>query len=1236
MSTLSAAGPVVLLGLSIVGAVTRARLVVFRRAGEEAANSVRVIASMVLIYGVVWGVASWGLHGWLHGLLPSWRLALAGVGLVTGGLGWVSAAVGGSVVYGLLDQDPELLLWWVVPILAGHLARDLSTTEARPPRLWGGRASRARYGDLILPPTPRDRMARLLHQAAGAVPLVLAFKAPSVWTVGLAVLITAQVWWIDHLMQRLPRFGQSSSRVSSTVILLAVCGLAATPAGAWAVSLWRAIPGPAWLVGGIALAVLDAFARVPIRQGVGGRTLTLVAPVLTVLDQLLRRGLFLYAAVVAFHPAPDLLPGVALLVCAEFVLMCLGAVAGEVNSLQGIGVSVMLRLRPVEQGRVETAWLYDGLLARPARPDYSFITILLRNGALSSMGRTPTGQGFLAFDQRWRRPMTEEQALIWVEIAEDAIQIADEVVLPRYPAAHLARFRRDQARARQNCHTTRALLYQYLNWRDDAITHWMAVADLADEAQAPNNAALGRGNAALILAARLGRPHDALRTMRDGPDLATLAAPIRRYSLTVYALIHLLLGEVDEARAVIRQAEAEPFDWAGWRALNAEQLSPPPLVRVPGMRRVLFKSLLVQESWIRAAAYGEPLRKVLPRDMALTPGMTEYLRATVLIHEERYSQAREVLVDAQRRAAAAGHLTWSYTATLSLADLAVRDDDYREGYRLLRRAIDALEEMRGRVLDADLRIGAGAEPHANPYERAALLLVTADLDGEVARPDAEAFELAERARSRVFIELLGGVTAQAVPAELRELAAAELSAAEEFGQALREGAADHIRVLRARLDATRRALRQSGLAGAQYADLREGRPISLSEVRDLLGDDMILAEFLVTDEGTLLFLVRVDEDEPEVVLLDSTRADLRAAADTLQGSWHDRPAQWQEPFRTLLEPLAEACAEGERICLVPHDVLHMVPLHAVELDGRPFGLRNPVSYLPSASTLRYCRSTAAPWADRRAVLLADSRADQPLVHARVQTSAIADLFTPRAEVLTGADVTRAAIDERVADVWHLACHGEFDDREPGRSGILLADGMLTAADLLEMRLGSEMVTLSACRTGLSSLASGDELIGLTRALIYAGASSVVVSLWSVDEISTSVLMEEFYRALGDGADRAAALSRAQAHVRTMTVRDAIDYCRRAAGHLSGAQLSALDWDIADLRAQAGDLAAAADAYTALAARHPKDALDHRRLLAAATRSRRAARHAPPPDYAATPYAHPYYWAAFIVVGAPGV
>jgi CHAT domain-containing protein len=105
--------------------------------------------------------------------------------------------------------------------------------------------------------------------------------------------------------------------------------------------------------------------------------------------------------------------------------------------------------------------------------------------------------------------------------------------------------------------------------------------------------------------------------------------------------------------------------------------------------------------------------------------------------------------------------------------------------------------------------------------------------------------------------------------------------------------------------------------------------------------------------------------------------------------------------------------------------------------------------------------------------------------------------------------------------------GRGDAGASGSRGLALADGWLTTLDIFNWRLQASLVTLSACQTGRSVVAGGDELLGLMRAFLAAGAASLVASLWAVEDRSTALLMENFYRQLAAGAGKGAALRAAQ-------------------------------------------------------------------------------------------------------------
>jgi CHAT domain-containing protein len=138
-------------------------------------------------------------------------------------------------------------------------------------------------------------------------------------------------------------------------------------------------------------------------------------------------------------------------------------------------------------------------------------------------------------------------------------------------------------------------------------------------------------------------------------------------------------------------------------------------------------------------------------------------------------------------------------------------------------------------------------------------------------------------------------------------------------------------------------------------------------------------------------------------------------------------------------------------------------------------------------------------------------------------------IVPDPEMLTGRNATFDAFTTNAGrhDLIHLACHGQFRQDDPMFSSLHLADGWITVQDLTSQRLKAKLVTLSACDTGLSKVFAGDELLGLARGFLTAGAASMVVSLWTVNDEAASRLMEHFYLSLQRGAGPAASLKDAQ-------------------------------------------------------------------------------------------------------------
>ncbi|HTO59035.1 MAG TPA: CHAT domain-containing protein, partial [Pseudomonadales bacterium] len=150
-----------------------------------------------------------------------------------------------------------------------------------------------------------------------------------------------------------------------------------------------------------------------------------------------------------------------------------------------------------------------------------------------------------------------------------------------------------------------------------------------------------------------------------------------------------------------------------------------------------------------------------------------------------------------------------------------------------------------------------------------------------------------------------------------------------------------------------------------------------------------------------------------------------------------------------------------------------------------------------------------------------------LPNAQTEATTVAAMF-PASRALVRADASKTAIKQLANGftMLHFATHGRFDANAPLSSGLYLAkgseaDGVLTVSDLYSLRWDVDLVTLSACETGLGKVANGDDVIGLTRGFLYAGARSIVASLWEVDDAATAQLMESFYRNLADHGKREA-------------------------------------------------------------------------------------------------------------------
>ncbi|MFL6260011.1 MAG: CHAT domain-containing protein [Thermoanaerobaculia bacterium] len=269
--------------------------------------------------------------------------------------------------------------------------------------------------------------------------------------------------------------------------------------------------------------------------------------------------------------------------------------------------------------------------------------------------------------------------------------------------------------------------------------------------------------------------------------------------------------------------------------------------------------------------------------------------------------------------------------------------------------------------------------------------------------------------------------------------------------------------------------------------------------------------------------------------------------------------------------MADLAGKSRRVLILPDGPLHRLPFGALRRD--PGGRRQFLAEWKPLHTalsltvygaLRAARSDPsrpaaaglvafgdphypqglAPSQDTRAPTLRNLRDLRsfnwtPLPHTRREVERIAGVY-PEARLFLGEQATeeRAKTVGRDARVLHFATHGYLDDRAPLDSALVLTipeelppgrdNGLLQVWEILEsVRLDADLVVLSACDSALGRELSGEGLIGLTRAFQYAGARSVVASLWSVSDQATAELMARFHRHYAAGLSKDEALRQAQ-------------------------------------------------------------------------------------------------------------
>jgi CHAT domain-containing protein len=470
-----------------------------------------------------------------------------------------------------------------------------------------------------------------------------------------------------------------------------------------------------------------------------------------------------------------------------------------------------------------------------------------------------------------------------------------------------------------------------------------------------------------------------------------------------------------------------------------------------------------------------------------------------------------------------GEIHW-----LILADrgrIAEREGKRGEAIEFYRRAVEIIEQQRSTISTEAGKIGFVGDKQAVYRRLVAALFEEGGFD--------QAFEYVERSKARALVDLLAAKRDFAVPSGSAEEARALLAAADGAEAEQRLQLDPGRRAARGALESARRRLKEES---PELASLVSVSAAPAAEVRALIPGGETLVEYYYGGADLFAFVLAADRLQAYRLDGQGLENEVRLFRLALENPRSERVQDLaRRLYQRLIAPLAAELPEGRALVVVPHGALHYMPFAALH-DGSAYLVdRHGLRLLPSASVLKFLppRRPGAVVAFGNPDV-GDRRHD--LEHAQTEASAVAQLY-PGARLLLRAQATETAFRQLGAGytLVHVASHGEFDPEAPMRSALVLApdphnDGLLTLDELYSLRLDTRMVTLSACETGLGRLGHGDDVVGLTRGFLFAGARTVVASLWKVDDQATAELMTRFYRNL-QGAGSAQALRQAQIETR---------------------------------------------------------------------------------------------------------
>jgi CHAT domain-containing protein len=499
-------------------------------------------------------------------------------------------------------------------------------------------------------------------------------------------------------------------------------------------------------------------------------------------------------------------------------------------------------------------------------------------------------------------------------------------------------------------------------------------------------------------------------------------------------------------------------------------------------------------------------------------------------------------------------------------------DHYRGAIDIFRQLDRTHEESQARQALSELYLtaGMGEEAHAALIEAVGLVeTLRAEAIGEIGRKKIaedsvaiysglvqtclslvppqveEAWEWAEAGKGRFFLDQLGqsdfplprDVPQPVLDQEsglMQELRKLRIAIEDAPSQAHRQTLAKAQKQRRQDLEKVWGEIETYKPFGEAYVALRRGDTISFARIKSLVEnqkrDVAILGLYHTLAGEVLVFALRRSWDKPHLFripldqedllhnYLSSFKREVITYLHHIDYAGRDPSNRWQKLGDLLFAEVMPLLEGVELLYLIPHSAFHHLPLHCLTVNGLPVIERFPVVYAPSTAVLARVQERAE-WhtqasVDRiRALVIGYTPNPEERKSFYREAKYVASEFHVKPNLGMAAESTLLQRDGSRSEVIHLSCHGHFDVQSPMASFVRLRDGPFAADQVMKLDLHADLVTLSACETGRIESGLADDPTGLPRAFLYAGASSLLVSMWEVAAPSTRLMMEHFYQKL---------------------------------------------------------------------------------------------------------------------------